>query len=71
MQRVGGGIRCPAGFFDRVMFTPSCIAAALYIRSAARYNDGSSAVTVTLAALDGIVLQREVALYLPVILRTR
>ena len=34
------------------------IADALYLRSAARYNDGSAAREVTLEPLDGIVLQR-------------
>jgi hypothetical protein len=36
----------------------SLIADALYLRSAARYNDGSPAREVTLEPLDGIVLQR-------------
>jgi hypothetical protein len=46
-----------------------CIADALYLRSGARYNDGSLALTVTLQPLDGIVLQRAGShwLYLPVI----
>lgn len=34
------------------------IADALWVRSAARYNDGSAAATVTLEPMDGIVLQR-------------
>ncbi|MBI5566880.1 MAG: carbohydrate binding domain-containing protein, partial [Chloroflexi bacterium] len=46
-----------------------CIADALYVRSRARYNDGSLAMTVTLQPLDGIVLQRVGShwLYLPII----
>ena len=35
------------------------IADAVYITSAARYNDGSAAPQVTLAATDGILLQRQ------------
>jgi len=35
------------------------IADAVYIASAARYNDGSAAPQVTLAATDGILLQRQ------------
>jgi hypothetical protein len=48
-----------------------CIADALYLRSRARYNDGSLAPTVTLQPLDGIVLQRagRYPIYLPVIAR--
>lgn len=37
----------------------SLIADAVYITSAARYNDGSVAPQVTLAATDGILLQRQ------------
>jgi hypothetical protein len=37
----------------------ACIADALHVWSASRYNDGSPAPTVTLAPLDGIVLARE------------
>jgi len=37
----------------------SLIADAVYIASAARYNDGSPATQVTLAPLDGILLQRQ------------
>ncbi len=46
-----------------------CIADALYLRSRARYNDGSLATTVTLQPLDGIVLQRTGNnwVYLPII----
>lgn len=48
-----------------------CVADALHLRSAGRYNDGSPAATVTLAPLDGIVLARVPAvpsdLYLPLI----
>ncbi len=48
-----------------------CVADALHIRSASRYNDGSPAATVTLAPLDGIVLARVPAvapdIYLPLI----
>jgi hypothetical protein len=48
-----------------------CIADALYLRSQARYNDGSLAPTVTLQPLDGIVLQREghYRIYLPIVRR--
>lgn len=35
-----------------------CAADALYITSAARYNDGSNALVVTLQPMDGIVLER-------------
>jgi len=35
------------------------VADALYVRSAARYNDGSPAPEVTLEPMDGIILQRE------------
>lgn len=41
---------CPGG--------TQCIADALYVRSAARYNDGSPAPEVTLRPMDGIVLMR-------------
>jgi hypothetical protein len=46
-----------------------CVADALYLRSQARYNDGSLATTVTLQPLDGIVLQRAWSnrVYLPVL----
>jgi hypothetical protein len=48
-----------------------CVADALYLRSRARYNDGSPAQTVTLQSLDGIVLQCEGRnrVYLPLILK--
>jgi hypothetical protein len=48
-----------------------CIADALYLRSRARYNDGSLASTVTLQPLDGIVLQRagRYPIYLPIVMR--
>jgi hypothetical protein len=36
----------------------SVIADALHVRSAARYNDGSAAASVTLEPMDGIVLRR-------------
>ncbi len=35
-----------------------CIADALHVRSAARYNDGSPAAQVTLQPMDGIILER-------------
>ncbi|MGD0577841.1 MAG: LamG-like jellyroll fold domain-containing protein [Bryobacteraceae bacterium] len=38
--------------------TGAAIADALWVRSAARYNDGSSVQTVTLEAFDGIILAR-------------
>jgi hypothetical protein len=38
--------------------TGPAIADAVYVRSAARYNDGSAATTVTLSPMDGIVLAR-------------
>ena len=38
--------------------TGAVIADALHVRSAARYNDGSAATTVTLEPMDGIVLSR-------------
>ena len=38
--------------------TGAAIADALHIRSASRYNDGSSAASVTLEPMDGIVLAR-------------
>jgi uncharacterized protein (TIGR03437 family) len=37
----------------------SLLADAVYVTSAARYNDGSSASAVTLAPFDGILLQRQ------------
>ena len=43
-------LRCPAA--------APCAADALYIRSAARYNDGSLVKDVTLQPLDGIILQK-------------
>ncbi len=48
-----------------------CLADALHLRSRARYNDGSSAVNVTLQPLDGIILARLKGpdLYLPLILK--
>ncbi|MFN8595742.1 MAG: carbohydrate binding domain-containing protein, partial [Anaerolineae bacterium] len=48
-----------------------CIADAIYLRSWARYNDGSLAPSVTLQPLDGIVLQREgrYRVYLPIVWR--
>ena len=42
---------------SRVVLYP--IADALHVYSAARYNDGSEASTVTLAPMDGIVLARD------------
>jgi hypothetical protein len=36
-----------------------CAADALYLRSAARYNDGTPAREITLQPLDAIVLQRD------------
>ena len=46
--------------FVRLTCTESkpAIADALYVTSASRYNDGSSASTVTLQPMDGIVLER-------------
>jgi hypothetical protein len=44
-------VRCPAGGGD-------CIADAVLVESAARYNDGSAAAEVTLPALDAILLAR-------------
>ncbi|GAB4458832.1 MAG: hypothetical protein Kow00120_27220 [Anaerolineae bacterium] len=35
-----------------------CIADALHVRSAARYNDGAPAAVVTLQPMDGIILER-------------
>jgi hypothetical protein len=48
-----------------------CVADALYLRSRARYNDGSPAEIVTLQPLDGIVLQRGWGnrVYLPVVVK--
>jgi uncharacterized protein (TIGR03437 family) len=43
----------------------SLIADAVYITSAARYNDGSMASQVTLAPFDGILIQRQHALSAP------
>jgi hypothetical protein len=40
-----------------------CMADALHVRSAARYNDGSVAETVTLAPFDGIILERRQPLF--------
>ncbi len=46
-----------------------CVADALHIRSATRYNNGQAVTSVTLASLDGIILQRlNRRLYLPLIL---
>lgn len=49
-----------------------CVADALHLRSASRYNDGSLAAFVTLAPMDGIVLARVPAvapdIYLPLII---
>lgn len=78
-QRTGGdrwheiaAVRLAPGNAAFVRLTCSaapCVADALHIRSAGRYNDGSPAASVTLAPLDGIVLAREPALpirvYLP------
>jgi len=38
--------------------TSPAIADAVYVRSAARYNDGSAASSVALSPMDGIVLAR-------------
>ena len=38
--------------------TGAAIADALHLRSASRYNDGSSAETFTLEPMDGILLRR-------------
>ncbi len=47
-----------------------CVADALHVRSAARYNNGQPVSSVTLASLDGIVLQRaDNRLYLPLVMR--
>jgi hypothetical protein len=45
-------VECPAGGGD-------CIADAVLVESAARYNDGSAAAQVTLQPMDAIVLRRE------------
>ena len=42
----------------RNLATGAVIADALHVRSAARYNDGSSLMSVTLEPMDGIVLAR-------------
>ncbi len=62
----------PAGDpYLRVVCAGPCVADALHLRSAARYNDGSPATEVTLAPLDGIILRRVAAakVYLPLVLR--
>jgi hypothetical protein len=48
-----------------------CIADALYLRSRARYNDGSPANLVALAPTDGILLERinRTKLYLPLVVK--
>lgn len=47
-----------------------CVADALHVRSAARYNNGQPVTSVTLAPLDGIVLQcSRQRVYLPLVLR--
>lgn len=51
-----------------------CVADALHIRSAKRYNNGAPAERVTLQPLDGIILQRTQApahrfVYLPLVLK--
>jgi hypothetical protein len=48
------------GAFVRVRNEGSgaCVADAVCVRSASRYNDGSPTETVTLQPLDGIVLRR-------------
>ena len=45
-------VECPAGGGD-------CIADAVLVESAARYNDGSAAAQVTLQPMDAIVLRRD------------
>ena len=45
----------------------ACVADAIYLRSAARYNNGQSAERVRLQAMDGIVLRRDQ----PVVIRPR
>ena len=68
-QSVGGDVwhrlaklRLPAGKHTVVRLVCAgkrpCVADALYLRSKARYNDGSVAKTVVLAPMDAIVLRR-------------
>lgn len=45
-----------------------CVADAVHLRSASRYNDGALAAAVTLAPMDGIVLARVPDIYLPLII---
>jgi hypothetical protein len=49
----------PAIVQGRCLDGAAWIADAIHIRSASRYNDGSSAASVTLQPMDGIILQRE------------
>ena len=44
-------VECPAG-------GGACVADAVLVESAARYNDGSAAAQVTLGAMDAVVLER-------------
>jgi hypothetical protein len=58
-----GSFSLPAGSAASVRLTcpgaDPCAADALYLRSTARYNDGSPVRAITLQPLDAIVLQRE------------
>lgn len=55
----------------RLTCSAPCVADAVYVESAARYNDGSAATTITLQPFDAIVLVRDLPnrLYMPVMRR--
>ncbi|MCS7259324.1 MAG: carbohydrate binding domain-containing protein [Anaerolineae bacterium] len=57
----------PTPYVRLVCSGAPCVADALHLRSTARYNNGQAASTITLAPLDGIILQRGQGVYLPLI----
>jgi hypothetical protein len=56
---IGDGILTPGAYVEMTCSDGApCAADAIYVSSAARYNDGSNALVVTLQPMDGIVLER-------------
>jgi hypothetical protein len=56
---VGDGILTPGAYVEMTCSGGApCVADAIYVSSAARYNDGSNALVVNLQPMDGIILER-------------
>jgi hypothetical protein len=56
---IGDGTLTPGAYVQMTCFGGApCVADAIYVSSAARFNDGSNALVVTLQPMDGILLER-------------